>query len=219
MQTSKLIYIVLVIGALINSGACTGRKDDTFKTGRDDLKLGKKASDDSVSTADKPAFGTDPASEHALRLLAMEGNIARVEKLILSYVDVNSSDEDGRTALMLASFNGHSGVIGTLINAGAEVNSTDESGRTALMYASTGPYPDAVRLLLGKGADPNIVDKEDRFSSLMFAASEGQLEVVKILLAHKADPTLKDKDGDTAESFARQNGHDKVAGHLSELYR
>jgi ankyrin repeat protein len=44
----------------------------------------------------------------------------------------------------------------------------------------------------------------------MTAAAEGQVEVVRVLLAYGADPELEDVDGDTAESFAIQNGHLQV---------
>jgi ankyrin repeat protein len=44
----------------------------------------------------------------------------------------------------------------------------------------------------------------------MTAAAEGQLEVVRHLLDHGADRSLEDTDGDTALTFARQNGHAEV---------
>jgi ankyrin repeat protein len=54
------------------------------------------------------------------------------------------------------------------------------------------------------------------FTALMTAAAEGQLEVVRLLLERGADPTLVDTDGDTALSFARQNGHTMVAQLLED---
>jgi ankyrin repeat protein len=48
----------------------------------------------------------------------------------------------------------------------------------------------------------------------MFAAAEGHIDVVRILLEYNADPSLEDIDGDTAETFARQNGHSEVADLL-----
>ena len=50
----------------------------------------------------------------------------------------------------------------------------------------------------------------------MHAAAEGHLEIVNILLDNGADPSLKDVDGDTAESFAKRNGHIEVAKVLHE---
>jgi ankyrin repeat protein len=86
-----------------------------------------------------------------------------------------------------------------------------------LMLASSGPYAESVKLLLDNYADPNIIDNEEHFTALMYAASEGQLEVVKLLLAGKADPSLKDIDGDDAQTFAKNNGHGKVALILQSI--
>jgi uncharacterized protein len=202
-----LITMVFVCG-------CKGRSGE----GQDNnipVSAANHESADSVTETDKYIFGSAESDEQLLREAAMEGNAVRVQQLVSGSADVNSSLPDGRTALMLASFNGHTAVMNILMNAGAQVEMKDEHDRTALMYASTGYFPDAVRLLLENGADPNVIDKEEKFSPLMFAAAEGHFEVVRILLENDADATLKDKDGDTAESFARINGHVRVAELLS----
>jgi uncharacterized protein len=196
MQNSKVTSFILM--ALIIASACGGATD-------------KKNKD----SEDMSRFSSDAVMHQVFCDAALQGNSTLIEKLILSYDDINAPVCDGRTALMLAAFNGHTDILKVLLNAGAKADLKDELGRTALMYASTGPFPEAVKLLLTNGADPNIVDEVEKFTPLMFAAAEGQLEVVSILLANKADPALKDKDGDTAETFARQNGHDKVADMLS----
>jgi ankyrin repeat protein len=105
-------------------------------------------------------------------------------------------------------------VIEYLLEAGATIDSTDTAGRTALMYASSGPFPEAVAMLLGWGANVNVQGSLEGFTALMTAAAEGHVEIVEILLAAGADRDLKDKDGDTALSFAKQNGHDKVVALL-----
>ena len=139
-----------------------------------------------------------------------------VKQLIQKKVNLNAIDQDGRTALMLAGYNGHTELVRILLDKGARVNIRDGSGRTALLFTATGPFPKTVELLLERKADPNIVDNQERFSALMHAAAEGHIEVVKILLDHEADARLKDIDGDTAESFARQNGHTELADLLKE---
>ena len=111
---------------------------------------------------------------------------------------------------MLAAFNGHTPVLQFLLEEGAEVEAKDVNGRTALMYASSGPFEEAVAFLLEHGAEVDVQGTLEGFTALMTAASEGLVEVVRLLLAHGADPSLVDKDGDTAASFARQNGHSEV---------
>ncbi len=165
-----------------------------------------------VETEESFTSGKD--NEQALFALSENGKYEQVKQLLNKKTNPNARDQDGRTPIMLASFNGHTHVVELLLDLGAEVDTRDFSGRTALIYASTGPFPKTVELLLEQGANPNTIDDVEHFTSLMHAAAEGQLEVVKILLAHRADPALKDVDGDTAESFARKNGHTAVVDLL-----
>ncbi|MFO7922987.1 MAG: ankyrin repeat domain-containing protein [Bacteroidales bacterium] len=215
MRIQFFNVIIFLFTITVFAGGCKGR------TGGEDQdhNIPGNAADqepaDTVTETDEYISGADQPDEQLLREAALEGNSMRVEQLVSGNTDVNASLSDGRTALMLAAFNGHASVMDMLLNAGAEMDLKDEYGRTALMYASTGHFPDAVKLLLENGADPNVVDREEQFSPLMFAAAEGHFEVVRILLDHNADASLKDKDGDTAESFARLNGHERVAELLS----
>ena len=155
-------------------------------------------------------------SEELLRTAALEGDYNEVEKLLAMNVDVNSINQDGLTALMLASYNGNLEIVKSLIEKGAKINLQDYNGRSALMFASSGKFPATVEFLLNNEADPNLVDSEEHFTALMFAAAEGNIDVVKLLLSGTADPKRKDVDGETAELFARNNGHVEVEELLRE---
>lgn len=161
----------------------------------------------------------DKISEQFLRDAAMYGKPDEIKAAVISGVNVNAIDADGRTALMYASFNGYTDIVRILLEHGADVKLADFSGRTALLFASSGDFPETVRLLLDHGAEPNIADITEKYTPLMFAAAEGHLEVVKILLEYNADPNLKDKDDDDAEIFARQNGHLQVADFLKSVMK
>ena len=215
MRLKFLNAIIFCLITTVFAGGCKGRTGGEDQDSNIPVNAADQEPADTVTKTGEYIFGSDQPDEQLLREAAMEGNAVRVEQLVSGNTDVNASLPDGRTALMLAAFNGHASVMDILMNAGAEVELKDEHGRTALMYASTGHFPDAVKLLLENGADPNVVDREEKFSPLMFAAAEGHFEVVRILLENGADATLKDKDGDTAESFARLNGHERVAELLS----
>ncbi len=147
---------------------------------------------------------------------ALDGDIETVKQFIENGFDVNEPNQDEQSLLMLAGFNGHTALCEYLIKSGAHIEARENNGRTALMFASTGPFPETVRLLLKNNANPNSIDRLEHFTPLMHAAAEGHFEVVKILLDHGADSSLKDVDGDTAESFADQKGHSKVAKLLRE---
>jgi ankyrin repeat protein len=111
---------------------------------------------------------------------------------------------------MLAAYNGHTTVVRRLLERGADLTAQNAEGRTALMFAATGSFPKTVEVLLKAGADPNVTGEVEGWSALMFAAAEGRPEVVRALLDHGADPSLTDNDGDTALTFAQDNGHSEV---------
>jgi len=160
---------------------------------------------------------SDPASEESLRQAALDGKQDQVNSLLEAGTEVDAADVDGHTALMFAAFNGHSDIVLLLLDQDAELDRRDLMGRTALLYASTGPFPETVTILLDRGAKPNVVDSDEHFTPLMHAAAEGNLAVVKVLIEYGADLTLKDVDGDDAESFALQAGHQQLAEYLHSL--
>ena len=159
-------------------------------------------------------------AEQALMESAYLGKLEEVKRLVSEGAAADAVDAEKRTALMWAAFNGHASVVGYLLEKGAKLEARDGNGRTALMYSSSGPFQDTVELLMQKGAEVNVQGELEGFTALMTAAAgsgmyhhpaaEGQLEVVRLLLAYGADPELQDKDDDTAETFARQNGHSAV---------
>ena len=185
-----------------------------FLAGCQEKKSGQKVQEADPGAVPPPAAISSQVKEQTLLDAALNGQFEAIEYLIAENVDVNAADPDGRTALMLASFNGHSGIVALLINNGAVLDLVDGFGRTALHYASTGPFLPTVEFLLKKGANPNLVDSEEHFTPLMFAAAEGHIDVVRILIEYHADPSMVDIDGDTAETFARNNGHEEVADLL-----
>ncbi len=148
--------------------------------------------------------------ELALMQAAHDGQLDEVERIVAAGVDVDVADSDYRTPVMFAAFNGHSAVVAFLHEHGAVINTKDINGRTPLLYASSGPFPGTVDYLLKNGAEVDIQGTLEGFTALMTAAAEGQVDVVRVLLEHGADKDLEDKDGDTALSFARQNGHSEV---------
>ena len=111
---------------------------------------------------------------------------------------------------MLAAYDDHAQVVSLLLNHDARCNDRDATNRTALIYAASGPNAETVKILLAAGADPDIADNVERWTALMFAAAEGNVEVVKLLLDHGADKTWRDVDGDSAEKFAADGGHQEV---------
>jgi ankyrin repeat protein len=169
----------------------------------------------SLSVAAQSPLQLTPA-EQGLLEASYAGNLGEVRKLVSAGASIDAADAEGRTPLMYAAFNGHTSVTEYLLDQGAAIDARESAGRTALMYASSGPYVETVELLLERGADVNARGTREGFTALMTASAEGLENVVQLLLDRGADRTIEDQDGDTALSFARQNGHDAVVALLEK---
>jgi ankyrin repeat protein len=212
MSIRKSFFIIWIGIFVIVFNSCSNEKGERTRVRTTDFEI----PDDPPAAQQNPPEKMEPFNQQDFLNACLEGQIRKIEATIEQGVDITVTDQDGRSGLMLASFNGHSGIVEKLIAAGAEVNKTDLMGRTSLMYASTGHYPETVKVLLSNGAETNITDNVEHFTALMFAGAEGNPEVIKLLLEYGADPGLEDIDGDTAESFARQNGHEEAAAILKK---
>ena len=113
----------------------------------------------------KNRSGVDEYGRTDLHYAALENDLARVQQLIASKIDVNSLDDDGFSALHFAVQENHVDVLRILLDHGATVDVKDRYGNTPLMRALDSCYaamtmdkPDPgaiIKLLLQAGADPN----------------------------------------------------------------
>ncbi len=143
------------------------------------------------------------------------GYLEVVRSLIGRGVDVNRSDDQGKTPLYSASYWGHLEVVRALLAAGADVNKSDNDGVTPLYETSRGGYLDVVRALLAAGADVNRSSNSGD-TPLYWASLYGHLEVVRALLAAGADVNRSDNDGGTPLSVALRNNDTQVADLLRD---
>ena len=209
MFSFRFSLVIVALLALAIVVGCTRSQGD---------KERKSGSVGQVSVAAGSDVASIPAAEEEMRQAALEGDREKVKKTLDAGINVNAMNQEGHTALMLAAYNGHTDIVSSLIQRGAVVDRRDLLGQTALLYASSGQFPETVRVLLDKGAEPNIVDSNEHFSPLMHAATAGNLDVVKLLLESGADRLLTDVDGDNAEFFAKQAGHNQVAEYLQLIH-
>jgi len=125
------------------------------------------------------------------------------------------------TALRNAADAGDIAIVKNLLLEGVDPNVADEYGRTALSHASGMGHLAIVDALLAGGAwvDPHE-DYDTRETPLMAAASNGHLEVVKKLVASGANHFFHSGVSQrTAESYARDHGHEEIAEYLARLPR
>src|SRR4030043_1100541 len=90
-----------------------------------------------------------------------------IEALLKAKVDVNSSDDEGRTPLMWAVKNKDKDIIEALLKAKADINAVDKKGNSVLYYAVYTDNPDnnIIELLINNGLD---IKKANILSGIFF---------------------------------------------------
>jgi len=97
-----------------------------------------------------------------LKLAALSGVVDAVQQHIRRGMDVNASDNRGRTSLMLAASRGHAAICKTLLEAGADPLTVDADGNDALAIASKYGHAEVAEVL------------EERLSSLLQRADDAK---------------------------------------------
>lgn len=118
-------------------------------------------------------------------------DLAKVESLLSSGVDLDARNDSGATALMMASAYRQGEVVKRLLAAGADPDIATNRGNTPLAVAIQYTYPGIAGLLLQHGANPNVYHSADnpnlRKPVLVRAAVLGQTEVVRLLIERGVD--------------------------------
>ena len=148
--------------------------------------------------------------ELALLQSVTAGNNKAVEFLLqLETVNIDHTNEGGRTALMLACERGHEDIVHSLLSAVANVNSQDNKGLTALMIASEHNHISIIHMLLQANANPHL-KKMNGTNAVMIASYYGNYEVVELLISKGVDYKHQQNDGVNAFFLACQNGHIQI---------
>ena len=88
-----------------------------------------------------------------LRMAAIAGDSASLERLLQEGEPVDGRDRYGQTALMLAARHGHDHLVQLLLGKGADPDVTAKYGLSALMLAVVNGHTSAARLLVDGGAN------------------------------------------------------------------
>ncbi|XP_070690396.1 ankyrin repeat domain-containing protein 39 [Pempheris klunzingeri] len=121
--------------------------------------------------------------ERGIWSAAMDGDLQRVQSLVLKGTDPNLRDAAGYAALHYASRSGHLAVCKFLLENGACASPQTPGGATPLHRSCYCGHLDVVSLLLRHRADPSLCD-DDGASPLHKAAERGHEEVCRLLLEH-----------------------------------
>uniref|UniRef100_A0A1X7T280 Uncharacterized protein n=1 Tax=Amphimedon queenslandica TaxID=400682 RepID=A0A1X7T280_AMPQE len=128
--------------------------------------------------------------------------------LQLKTVNIDHTNEEGKTALMLACERGYEDIVHSLLSAGANVNIKDNKGWTTLMIASKYNHISIIHMLLQANANPHI-RLSDGSNAVMIASYHGKYEAVQILIT-EVDYKCQREDGGNAFMLACQNGHTQI---------
>eukprot|EP00731_Ephydatia_muelleri_P013359 Em0007g669a len=97
--------------------------------------------------------------EQQLRDAARDGRTVELTRLLDQGINIEATDEDGRTPLGFAAGFGHVDCVKVLLDRGANIDHQTKVGRTSLMYASGIGNAECVKVLLDGGAQNNLKEE------------------------------------------------------------
>ncbi|KAL3080115.1 hypothetical protein niasHS_013787 [Heterodera schachtii] len=132
-----------------------------------------------------------------------------------SRVDLEITDNEGKTAIFHAAQGGNVEITTLLIDHGARVDRTDKKGNSVLhdsvLYGNFG----VTELFLKSGAKANLRRFTDGHTALHIACQLGRLDIVKLLVEKGgADIEIAANDGSTPLAVALRNEHIEIADYL-----
>ena len=134
--------------------------------------------------------------------------------LQLETVNIDHTNEEGKTALMLACERGHEDIAHSLLSAGANVNLQDNNGWTALMRAIRHNHISVINMLLQANVWLKLPNGPAEI--LINACKSGDTQRVRLLLKDKVDPNAinNNEEGKTALMLACESGHEDIVHSL-----
>ena len=146
------------------------------------------------------------------------GDVEEVEVLLLAKgIDVNSTDDDGRSPLHKACDKGLKDICAILCNNKAMVNARERwDGNTPLHFAAMNGWADIVKMLIDHHkADIDAVN-DSGWNALHFASENGHCEIIVVLIQRKANVRMVNDNGYTPLHKAAQFGHADIVKVLCE---
>lgn len=125
----------------------------------------------------------EAARYEGLHAAAYRGDVAQIERLVATKMDLNVRDAAGRTPVHVAAFARQLGVISALAKAGANLELLENDRYDAVTIASVADDEEMLRLLLSLGASAKLITSRYDGTALIAAAHLGHDGVVRQLIA------------------------------------
>jgi len=149
-----------------------------------------------------------------LHLACQDDSVAKVKALLESNVEIDITDNAGRTPMHEAIAYENMNVLALLISSGANIEYKDtQYGATYLHHALQEPNRGVIELLINAGVPIDQPDEEG-WTPLWFALEK--LEIASILLSRGANPNKKNPEGMTLLAFAMENDDKRIQALLLE---
>ena len=184
-----------VISVLLRSGADVNDKDEDGKRTIDYAKENISLKNTGVlkeleQAASRHAIASMSANE--IINLCRTGTLRQIEEAIQAGMNVNASNDEGRTVLMYIAEKYSAAVLNALIKAGADVNAKMNGGWTALTIAAQlNENLEITSALIKAGADVNV-KSDGGTTPLMTAVQFNQnLEIISALIKAGANVNAK----------------------------
>lgn len=154
-------------------------------------------------------FKSDDSTTLQKELMKDYVNEDKIQKLIDSGLDINATDEKGKTLLFELVHKRRIEGVKILLKNGAYIDHEDKLGKTPLSIAASNADGMMIRFLLEKKASLNYINSSGR-TLIQDIALEGNLKVFQLLLAQGADLNFRDGYGRTVLFDAIEGGNIRI---------
>lgn len=158
-------------------------------TATDNSRIHNGNAYNTYTTAYRPPPPGDGSYERGLIEAVRLGSVKRIERYLQFEIQINTTDDKGRTALHWAVISGYENIARLLLEAHCHIDAVSELHGTPLCQAAFAGKSNFAQFLVEQGADPKAPGGMHG-SALHAACASGSVEIVTLLLGSGADIDL-----------------------------
>jgi len=153
-----------------------------------------------------------------IHVLAQQGNVTELQKLLAAGAPLDQLDEDGLTALHYACYSGNFECVQALVEKNASLDVIDPSENTPIHFACQADQTKVVKYLLEQNNAINMLTKkaENGWTPFILCAQKGNVELMQLMVNLNVDIGEADHFGSSPLHWACRNGNFKAVQFLIE---